>query len=112
MFHSELSLIPFVLQMLRMIGDEFYFHRRRTLPRWEWLGHPLDTLSVLLCWSVILLTKPAWVLSGNLVEVSPPVNASAGRDGDDRWSGTTRRDKTSGHIFLDWVRLSTGPPKS
>jgi hypothetical protein len=77
MFHSELSLIPFVLQMLRMIGDEFYFHRRRTLPRWEWLGHPLDTLSVLLCWSVILLTKPAWVLSGNLVEVSPPVNASA-----------------------------------
>jgi len=25
--------------------DEFYFHRRRGLPRWERLAHPLDTMT-------------------------------------------------------------------
>lgn len=34
--------------------DEFYFHVRRGLPKWERLGHPLDTLTVLGCFSYIL----------------------------------------------------------
>jgi len=51
-------IMPFVLQMLCMIADEVYFHYRRPLPRWERWGHPLDTLTVLLCWSVIFFVEP------------------------------------------------------
>lgn len=49
-----LSLIPFALQILAMIFDEGYFHIRRGLPKWERIGHPLDTLSVLTCMGFIL----------------------------------------------------------
>jgi hypothetical protein len=51
-------IMPCVLQMLCMVADEGYFHYRRPLPRWERLGHPLDTLTVLLCWSVIVFVEP------------------------------------------------------
>jgi hypothetical protein len=50
-----LWLAPFVAQGLAISVDEFYFHRRRGLPRWECIGHPLDTLSVLLCYLCLLL---------------------------------------------------------
>lgn len=49
-------LLPFFLQGLAMIVDELYFHRRRGLPRWERVGHPLDTLTVMACFGFILLT--------------------------------------------------------
>jgi hypothetical protein len=49
MLSSRFLLLPFGLQMLCMAFDELYFHRRRGLPRWERIGHPLDTLTVLLC---------------------------------------------------------------
>ncbi len=39
--------ICLVAQALAMIVDEFYFHRKRGLPKWERVGHPLDTLTVL-----------------------------------------------------------------
>lgn len=39
-------VVPMVLQGLAMVVDEGVFHRRRGLPRWERLGHPLDTLTV------------------------------------------------------------------
>jgi hypothetical protein len=32
-----------LIQGFAIIVDEFYFHRRRGLPKWEKLGHPLDT---------------------------------------------------------------------
>ncbi len=32
-----------------MFVDEFYFHFKRGLGRWERIGHPLDTLSFLSC---------------------------------------------------------------
>ncbi len=35
-----------------MFYDEFYFHHKRGLPRWERIGHPLDTLSVIAALSV------------------------------------------------------------
>lgn len=44
-------LLPAALQGLAMLIDEFVFHRRRGLPRWERLGHPLDTLTTLLCYA-------------------------------------------------------------
>jgi hypothetical protein len=43
-----LALIPYFVQALALVVDEFHCHMRRGLPRWERLGHPLDTLSVLL----------------------------------------------------------------
>ena len=43
------ALAPFILQALAILFDEFYFHVKRGLPKWERLGHPLDTLSLLVC---------------------------------------------------------------
>lgn len=40
--------LPFLLQGFAIGIDEFYFHRKRGLPLWEKLGHPCDTLSLLL----------------------------------------------------------------
>lgn len=44
------------LQAIVMIGDEGWFHRRRDLPRWERIGHPLDTLTIAVClgWLVVM----------------------------------------------------------
>jgi 2-polyprenyl-6-hydroxyphenyl methylase/3-demethylubiquinone-9 3-methyltransferase len=42
-------LIPIVLQAVVMVIDEGLFHRARELPRWERIGHPLDTLTIALC---------------------------------------------------------------
>ena len=47
-------LVPFFLQILIISFDEFYFHVRRGLPKWERLGHPLDTLTVLACFCFVL----------------------------------------------------------
>ena len=52
------ALLAFALQAAAMGVDEFYFHRKRRLPRWERLGHPLDTLSVLACYGVTLVSAP------------------------------------------------------
>ena len=41
--------LPLVLQGLAMAIDEGVFHRRRGLPRWERIGHPLDTATITLC---------------------------------------------------------------
>jgi len=49
-----LSLLPFAIQMVAMAFDEGYFHYRRGLPKWERIGHPIDTLSVFICFSWIL----------------------------------------------------------
>ena len=43
------AISVFIAQGVVLGIDEFVFHRLRGLPRWERLGHPLDTLSVLLC---------------------------------------------------------------
>jgi 2-polyprenyl-6-hydroxyphenyl methylase/3-demethylubiquinone-9 3-methyltransferase len=44
-----LCLIPIVLQGIVMVVDEGWFHRARGLPRWERIGHPLDTLTLVVC---------------------------------------------------------------
>ena len=50
-----LLLLPAVLQGLAMLVDELVFHRKRGLPRWERLGHPLDTLTTALCYGWLAL---------------------------------------------------------
>lgn len=54
-----LSLAVFGSHAAFMLADEFYFHRRRRMPRWERVGHPLDTLTVLLCYALALLASPS-----------------------------------------------------
>lgn len=49
-----LALLPFCLQAIAIAFDELYFHLRRGLPLWERIGHPLDTLSLLLCFFILL----------------------------------------------------------
>jgi len=49
---SWLWMLPFAAQGGLMSVDELWFHRRRGLPRWERIGHPLDSLSVLVCMSL------------------------------------------------------------
>ena len=51
-------MIPFALQGTAMLFDEFHFHRKRGLARWERVGHPLDTLSVLACFGFISAVPP------------------------------------------------------
>jgi len=45
-------------QAALMIADELHFHRQRGLPRWERIGHPLDTLTVLVCYATVLTLPP------------------------------------------------------
>jgi hypothetical protein len=49
-----LILLPFALQAIAIVFDEGYFHYRRGLPLWERIGHPIDTLSVVLCMGFVL----------------------------------------------------------
>jgi hypothetical protein len=60
-------LIPLAalgVQAAFMLVDEFYFHHKRRLPRWERIGHPLDTLSVLACYALALAFSPTRVAIG------------------------------------------------
>lgn len=52
------AALPLGLQAFAMLVDELYFHRQRGLPRWERLGHPVDTLSVLACYAIALSLRP------------------------------------------------------
>ncbi len=52
-------LVPIALQAAAMLVDEGVFHRRRGLPRWERIGHPLDTLTFVACL--------VWLLAGGSV---------------------------------------------
>jgi 2-polyprenyl-6-hydroxyphenyl methylase/3-demethylubiquinone-9 3-methyltransferase len=51
-------LIPIILQGLVMVVDEGWFHRARGLPRWERIGHPLDTLTLVVCLAWLISTTP------------------------------------------------------
>jgi 2-polyprenyl-6-hydroxyphenyl methylase/3-demethylubiquinone-9 3-methyltransferase len=51
-------LVPIALQAVAMAVDEGWFHRRRGLPRWERIGHPLDTATIALGLGWLLITTP------------------------------------------------------
>jgi hypothetical protein len=44
-----LLCLPFVLQSILIGIDEWYFHIKRGLPKWERIGHPIDTLTLIAC---------------------------------------------------------------
>jgi hypothetical protein len=45
---------PFLIQGAAILVDEIYFHHKRGLPAWERIGHPLDTLSLLICMGIVI----------------------------------------------------------
>jgi hypothetical protein len=47
--------IPFVIQALAILFDEFHFHHKRGLPKWERIGHPIDTLSLVACLTYVMM---------------------------------------------------------
>lgn len=51
-----------LLQAALIVIDEFYFHWKRGLPRWEKIGHPLDTFFFLLPLTIASFFKwePVW----------------------------------------------------
>lgn len=53
-----LLLVPAALQASAMLVDEGYFHHRRGLPKWERLGHPLDTLTAAFCYAFLVFVSP------------------------------------------------------
>ena len=42
-----------------MLVDECLYHRRRGLPSWERVGHPIDTATVVACFAWLLATRPS-----------------------------------------------------
>ena len=48
------SLIFILLHGTFMMVDEFYFHHKRGLPKWERIGHPIDTLFALVCFAIVI----------------------------------------------------------
>jgi len=63
MLNSKTLFIPILLQLLVVGFDEVYYHNKRELLRLEQLGHALDTLTVWICFALILLVPPTsgWI---------------------------------------------------
>lgn len=65
---SYLIFVPFLVQALVIGIDEWAFHLKRGLPKWERIGHPIDTLTLLLCLGFVILvpySKPMlWIFIG------------------------------------------------
>lgn len=57
-------VIVSVLQGFFILVDEFFFHRRRGLPRWERIGHPIDTATVIACLLFLYFTEPTQLNTG------------------------------------------------
>ncbi|HLL23918.1 MAG TPA: bifunctional 2-polyprenyl-6-hydroxyphenol methylase/3-demethylubiquinol 3-O-methyltransferase UbiG [Kofleriaceae bacterium] len=57
-------------QGLAMLVDEFVFHRARGLPKWERIGHPLDTLTLVGCLVWLLATSPSQTNLGVYIALS------------------------------------------
>lgn len=52
-----LELVAFAMIFfhgLCMLFDEFYFHHKRKLPKWERIGHPIDTLFFIFCYCLVI----------------------------------------------------------
>src|SRR5437879_3256313 len=42
------AIAAFAFQAAVILADEYFFHRRRFLPKWELIGHPIDTFCLLI----------------------------------------------------------------
>jgi O-antigen/teichoic acid export membrane protein len=53
-YFEIISIIIIMTHGMIMCLDEFYFHHKRKLPKWERLGHPVDTLFFFSCFLIVL----------------------------------------------------------
>jgi hypothetical protein len=70
---ASVFVVAFAAQAAAMAVDECRFHRRRGLPRWERIGHPLDTITVLACYGWLVAmppSRPMLFVYGGLVAFS------------------------------------------
>lgn len=51
---QTLIISIWIIQGILMFVDEFYFHHKRRLKKWERIGHPVDTLFFALCFLFVL----------------------------------------------------------
>ena len=66
-------LIFFSIHSSIMLVDEFYFHRKRGLPKWERIGHPIDTIFTLICFAIIIFfpsTRTTFIIYGIFAIIS------------------------------------------
>lgn len=56
---TAVLMAPVLVQAITMLADEGWCHRRRGLPVWEKVGHPLDTLTTALCYGWLSLARPS-----------------------------------------------------
>ncbi len=54
-----LWMSPFLAQAGLMFIDEWICHERRGLGRWERIGHPVDTLTVIACYGLLTFSAPS-----------------------------------------------------
>lgn len=53
-----IAIAVFLFHGLLFLIDEIYYHYKRGLGLWERLGHPADTITVLLCYLIVLCFPP------------------------------------------------------
>ena len=58
---QTMILSIWILHGILMFVDEFYYHHRRGLGRWESIGHPIDTLFFLICFIYALFVDSSHV---------------------------------------------------
>jgi hypothetical protein len=64
------ALPVFAAQGLLLVADEFVFHRRREIPPWERIGHPLDTLTVFVPFLLTVSLPPETPWTGLFVALA------------------------------------------
>ena len=60
---STMIFLPFIIQAIVIFLDEWLYHLKRGLPKWERIGHPLDTLSIIACMVFVLAIpyEASWI---------------------------------------------------
>lgn len=56
---KSLFTVAALLQGALILVDELVFHRKRGLPRWERIGHPVDSVSFLIPLGILLFLNPS-----------------------------------------------------
>lgn len=66
---QSLILGIWIIQGFLMTVDEFYFHHKRGLKKWERVGHPIDTFLFLLCFVYTLTFPPSELLGFGILSI-------------------------------------------
>lgn len=53
----SLFLVASAIQGFSIFVDEFFFHHKRGLPRWERIGHPIDTAMTIACFVFLVFVN-------------------------------------------------------